>query len=530
MSTTTQRHPPSQWPTASLALALLIAWTLAWYFDTASAIVGIWWRSETFTHGFLVVPIVLWMVWHKRAHLALLQPQPSLWVLGLLLLSGLGWLLGDLVAVNALTQLALVTMLALLVPMLLGMAVTRTLAFALAFLFFAVPIGEFAMPQLMDWTADFTVTALRLSGIPVYREGLQFVIPSGNWSVVEACSGVRYLIASLTVGTLFAYLNYQSTKRRVLFIIVSIIVPVLANWLRAYMIVMLGHFSGNKLAAGVDHIIYGWVFFGIVIMLMFLVGARWSEPEPSVSAADLDAVTQRKPLPGKPSPTAPAFALVAVLAAVVVALPLTARWGLDQAQNNAPVQLVAPPQLAAGWAAQAIPDLEFQPAFDSPSAQINTTYALGEQRVGVYVGYYRQQNYQRKLVSSANVLAQSDDPIWAQVANRGKDINFNSKQINIREGELRKASVNTSSGEDRLTVWLVYWVNGQLTASNAQAKLQGALQRLLGRGDDSAVLILYTNKGEGDEGAQRLQAFVQANGAQLTGLLEATQHNQRPPN
>ena len=56
-----------------------------------------------------------------------------------------------------------------------------------------MPFGEFALPQMMEWTANFTVLALRLSGIPVFREGLQFVIPSGNWSVVEACSGVRYL-------------------------------------------------------------------------------------------------------------------------------------------------------------------------------------------------------------------------------------------------------------------------------------------------------------------------------------------------
>lgn len=102
--------------------------------------------------------------------------------------------------------------------------------------------------------------------------------------MVEACSGVRYLIASLTVGTLFAYLTYQSTKRRVLFIIVSILVPVLANWLRAYMIVMLGHLFWQQAGRRVDHIIYGWVFFGFVILLMFWIGARWSEPEPSASA------------------------------------------------------------------------------------------------------------------------------------------------------------------------------------------------------------------------------------------------------
>jgi exosortase len=112
----------------------------------------------------------------------------------------------------------------------------------------------------MQWTADATVFGLRLSGIPVYHEGQHLVIPSGSWAVVEACSGVRYLIASLTVGTLFAYLTYQSLKRRLIFVALSIIVPVIANWARAYMIVMLGHLSGNKLAVGVDHLIYGWVF------------------------------------------------------------------------------------------------------------------------------------------------------------------------------------------------------------------------------------------------------------------------------
>ena len=82
----------------------------------------------------------------------------------------------------------------------------------------------------MEWTANFTVLGLRLSGIPVFREGLHFVIPSGSWSVVEACSGVRYIIASLTVGSLFAYLSYRSFKRRLIFFGVALVVPVIANY------------------------------------------------------------------------------------------------------------------------------------------------------------------------------------------------------------------------------------------------------------------------------------------------------------
>ena len=264
---------------ALLAVVVLLGWVLFSFRDTATAIVLIWSRSETFTHGFLVPPIVLWLVWRKRGEIAQLKPQPTLLFVLIAALLSFAWLLGELASVNAVTQLALVALLAWVVPTVLGWAMARRIIFPLGFLFFAVPIGEFAMPQLMVWTADVTIQALRLSGIPVYREGLQFVIPSGNWSVVEACSGVRYLIASVTVGTLFAYLNYRSTSRRVLFVLTSFLVPVVANWFRAYFIVMLGHFSGNRLATGVDHLVYGWVFFGIVIMLMFWIGGRWAEPD-----------------------------------------------------------------------------------------------------------------------------------------------------------------------------------------------------------------------------------------------------------
>ncbi|MBL0150818.1 MAG: archaeosortase/exosortase family protein [Ideonella sp.] len=118
------------------------------------------------------------------------------------------------------------------------------MTFPLGFAFFAVPIGEFALPVLMQWTADFTVGAL----------------------------------ASFMVGSLFGYLNYQSNKRRWIFVGLSLLVPVLANWVRAYMIVMLGHLSNNRLATGVDHLVYGWVFFGVVIMGLFTIGARWAEP------------------------------------------------------------------------------------------------------------------------------------------------------------------------------------------------------------------------------------------------------------
>lgn len=239
----------SPWRPALLALGAVLLALGVLYAETVSAMVGIWYRSETFAHAFLVPPIALWLIWRQRDALAQLTPRPQPWVLlGLAAFAGM-WLLADLVLVNAAAQFAWVAMLVLAVPAVLGFQVALAILFPLLFLFFAVPMGEFMLDPMMKWTADFTVAALR-SAASVYREGLQFVIPSGSWSVVEACSGVRYLIASFMVGTLFAYLNYRSWKRRTVFMAVSILVPIVANWLRAYMIVMLGHLSGNTIAVG----------------------------------------------------------------------------------------------------------------------------------------------------------------------------------------------------------------------------------------------------------------------------------------
>ncbi len=102
--------------------------------------------------------------------------------------------------------------------------------------------------------------------------------------MVEGCSGLRYLIASITLGVLYAYLTYRSWKRRLLFSIAAMIVPIFANSGRAYMIVMIAHLSDMKLALGVDHYIYGWVFFGIVMLLLFWIGSFWREDDQPESA------------------------------------------------------------------------------------------------------------------------------------------------------------------------------------------------------------------------------------------------------
>ena len=514
---------PRVWRHALPAFLLPLGWILFLYRETAGAMVLTWSRSETFTHGFLVPPIVLWLVWRQRRRLVAQSPQSAPVALGATACVALVWLLGDLAVVNAVTQLAFVGLLVLAVPAILGWSVARLIAFPLGFLFFAVPMGEFLLPQLMEWTADFTVLALRLSGIPVFREGLNFVIPSGSWSVVEACSGVRYLIASLTVGTLFAYLNYQSTRRRLLFVLVSLLVPIVANWMRAYFIVMLGHVSGNTLAVGVDHLIYGWVFFGVVIMLMFIIGARWAEPEKmpdSVAPGETFLAPRRSPV--ELWRTSALFALLA-------SLPQFVLWATHPPVSADPVQLTAPQALTQGWQINRSSALDFKPSFHNPSAEFNARYANQGRSVGLYLGYYSQQDYNRKLVSSRNGMVASVDAQWARVGGGSRVVTLGGKPTAVRTVALRRAALTEPTAESSLIAWQIYWINGTLTANDYLAKAYGALTELLGRGDEAAVIIVYSPQDPQGDSEAVLESFLTTNYGAINELLLKARKTRDPP-
>lgn len=469
------------WKQTLTAILMIFSWIGYWYWGTLEAMAQIWLRSETYAHGLIVPPITLWLIWRDRHRLATVQPTPAFGFALALACLVFCWLLGELTAVNALAQFSVVGVIILAIMVLVGLSISKELAFPLIFLFFAVPIGDFLLPQLMEWTADFTVLALRLSGIPVFREGQNFIIPSGNWSVIEACSGIRYLIASLTVGTLYAYLTYTSLKRRLTFILLALLVPIVANWLRAYMIVMLGHLSGNKLAAGVNHLIYGWIFFGIVIAIMFMIGMRWAEP------VDLNQPIRRVTAGHREHMQTP-WLVTIIIALLIASAPIYEKH-IQKTNTSAVVQL-APATTVGSW--QEFPSpINWQPRFANPSTELNTAYSNPDGWVGLYIAYYQNQNYDRKLVTSTNVLVTSTDPQWQIVTTRLANASIGGTTQKILESELLNKG---NSADDRYTVWQWYWINGHLTRSDIEAKWLSAWGQLTGQGDDSAIIVIYTPK------------------------------------
>lgn len=508
MTSSGKQHAPLWQPLIATSL-LLFVWLGYWYQDTFSSIVNLWETSDTYAHGYAVLPIAIWLIWSERQELSTHSPQPAFLLTFLTIPLVFLWLLGELAAVNAVTQPALGLLVIVTIVSLIGIALAKKLAFPLVFLLFAVPFGEFMMPKLMDWTADFTVLALRISGIPVYREGLQFVIPSGNWSVVEACSGIRYIIASLMVGTLFAYLNFTSTKRRLIFMFAALLVPIIANWLRAYLIVMLGHISGNKLAAGVDHLIYGWVFFGIVIGALFAVSMRWAQARPVATEAEM-TYSAAPPLQQVPDLNKTAM----LLALFVVIGPLTYRQ-ITGDVDTAPTRTL---QFSFPEFPESSPrEFEFKPAWQNPSAEGQVQVKADGAVIGVYIAKYGNQSPQRKLISSTNMLATYQDPHWRITAQSLGSIGLGSENLSVHIADLSQ-----QAGANPLRLKAIYWylIGDEATASPVKGKLLTARNQLLGRGDQGAVVVLYTPT---DPNAlERLTRFAAVNAENIRKLATAS--------
>lgn len=500
--------------TSVLALSGVF-WLIAWYGDTVLSMSALWQSSDAFAHGFLVVSISAWLTWQRRHAVAALDSRPDLRGLPPLTLAGFCWFLGVLAGAGVVQQYALVVMIPLLVWTILGTMIVRALAFPLFFLLFAVPFGDFVEPSLMEHTADFVVFALKLSGIPVYREGQSFMIPSGAWSVVEACSGLRYLTASLTLGVLYAYLMYRSPGRRAIFVALSAIVPIVANWLRAYLIVMIGHLSEMKYAAGFDHLVYGWLFFGVVSLILFWGGLYWREDRDSRPAA-----LHPTPLAARDRPALAATVAAAIAAAGVVAVwPVAAAW-LEAGRSNEPLVLQVPPS-TADWQPVTGRLTDWTPRFLNSSAQFNQAFGKDGARAGLYVGYYRHQRQGAELITAQNTLAASNNQEWRSTGEVRRTLVFNQIDLSVLETRLLGRSTS-------LLVWRWYWVDGQYIVNPYWGKLLQAKSNLLGRGDDAAVVIVYARFDDRPEVAeQALRSFVGTMLAAVTRTLEHAR-NARP--
>ncbi len=376
-------------------------------------------------------------------------------------------------------------------------------------------MGEGLVQPMINFTADFTVGLLKAVGIPVYREGNVFTIPTGKWSVVEACSGVRYLIASVTLGVLFAYLTYTRWYKRALFVVFAFVVPVFANGLRAFMIVLIGHLSDMKLATGVDHLVYGWLFFGLVIFLMFAIGSLWRD-DPAGGQERVDDPSSIGQV-GAVSIGPFRYPLVAI-AVVVVLSPWVLLAPTKTVEEGVPLAELELPSSIPPWQRINGKGLGWSPEVGGAAREATAMYELGGQVVSVYVGVFPHRAGSAEMVTSNNVMVSEGSEDWEPLATQPVSL-----PVGLAPGMVSEYLIAGAGGR-RLVVWTWYRVGNLETRNRYLAKMFELWVRMVSReqtqGAILAVAAAYSDKPDSARG--QLELFLRDGGEVLADVADGT--------
>ncbi len=301
-----------RWLAAVAVLAAGLVALGAIFWTEVSAAVRTWETSAAYNHCWLIAPIAAWLFWMRRDRFAALSPVPTPAFALLALPGALVWLAAERLGIMEGRQLAVFGLAQVLVLTIFGWRFCRTFAAPLAYLVFLVPFGGFLVGPLQHITARLIDIGLDLVGITHFVDGLTIETPTGLFYVAEACAGLRFIVATLAFGALYALVIFRSPWRRLIVMALAVVVPIIANGIRAGGIIVLAEYLGNAQAAAADHIIYGWGFFSVVLLLLILAGLPFREDR---IAADAKDEPPARPA-GAPRPAAVAVAgVLGVLAA-----------------------------------------------------------------------------------------------------------------------------------------------------------------------------------------------------------------------
>ncbi len=254
------------------------------------SLAGVWYADGNYSHGFLIVPMAIYLAWERRAILAATPVLPS--AFGLVVVAGsvvllVGGLLG---AGLFLARVSIIGSVAGAILFLFGWKMLRELQFPLAFLLLMIPLPAiifdkiaFPLQLLASSLGEYSISSMN---IPILREGNVLILANATLEVVEACSGIRSLVSLFTFGLVFGYIADRRIWVRAVIALSAIPVAILANGMRVAGAGVAAHNYGPSGAEGLFHDISGWLVF--VVALLMILGLhrlvrRFVPPTPLVT-------------------------------------------------------------------------------------------------------------------------------------------------------------------------------------------------------------------------------------------------------
>ncbi len=454
---------PSQkmaWMTVALILGSIFVILGLLFREEAAGAIGVWIKSRTYNHCFLIFPMALYLLWSRRSQFAGATAEPALWGLGLVAGMSLLWGIIAILGVLEAQQFIVISIAQAVLLTIFGWKLYRRMILGFVYLYFLIPTGIFLIPLLQDFTASFAVHGLLLLGVPVYSNGTIIEVPSGTFQVAEACAGLRFLIATVALGVFYAFEIYQSIWRRCCFIGFCVVGPIMANGLRVLGIILLAQYLGSAAAAETDHVTYGFIFFSLVLAVLIYVGWLFSDRhsvDEGPKTDDVSADAAHESWWDIARPFAPIVGFSLLLAASgPIALAL-----LDS-QINMPLPNLAP-RVSQPWRPAIASGVPWVPEIHDVGRSFQDVKSDGAHTVYRVVALYPAGSSRSKLIRSDDRLA--DEHKWSYVSSSHTRLRIEGSEIPV------DSTVIESDGLRRL-VLSFYVVDGRAVVSPLQVKIR----------------------------------------------------------
>jgi exosortase A len=480
------------WRNHLIALALVSLAIVGLFHRDALDMADKWWNISTYGHCLMLPFIIAWLVWERREEV---EPYaPAAWWPGLIGLAGASflWMLGEAGGISLFRHAAVIFMLQAATISILGLRTSRALMFPIFYAVFLIPFGEEAVPMMQTITAKMSMLFLGWSGIPAHIEGVFITIPTGLFEVAEACSGIKFLVAMAAFSTLAANLCFTSWTRRGLFMVMAMIVPVIANGLRAFLTIYVSHVTGStEFASSFDHIIFGWVFFGLVMVMVMGIAWRFFDRKPG------DPFLQG---PAIPAQTKTALLPIAAGASVALVLGMVLLQGFLASLGQTPLPNAIDLPAVKGWQRTiAHPAFPWEPRFDGADHRLTGQYvnAKGD-RVDVIVALYGWQAEGKEMVGFGQGLFAPESG-WAWANATAAPVGGKADRIFAPGAEREVASF--------------YHLGGKTTGSASAVKIETLKARLFGGNQVAAAILVSAEDSKAHPGRAAIDAFLRDMGS-----------------
>jgi exosortase len=386
------------------ALMLAVAAVLALFWPAAVSLATLWADSErrTYTHGYLIVAVSLWLLWRNRGLANRPDTERFAWPLTLvsfamLAATALLWQVSYRAGLTLATEALLLPLLWLTILTTIGWNAARAALLPVAYLVFALTVWDYVNPAAQSLSVHAVRFLLRAVDVPAYFAGNSVQIPSGHFEIAEGCSGLHFIIVALALAVLLGEIRGDHWRLRLRWCLLALALALISNWLRIFIIILAGHVSHMQhYLVRESHYGFGWVVFGLVLAVLFVIERR--TPERHHPPAHQAAATGGGPLH---LPRWIACVLVLAIPFIenkIVETRLAATHGTGLSQR------LASAALQRGWIGEAAGPSAWQPAQNAADIKEQRRYRRSDATVETFLAQYREQRNGKKLGGYANRL------------------------------------------------------------------------------------------------------------------------------